>query len=780
MKVPVVLAALLLLVSCNRDPNVAKKRYVEMGDNYYKREQYKQASLLYRNALRKDQRYGLAHYKLALTELKMGQPGPAAGELRRAIELLPANSNEHGDAAIKLADIYLLVAARDKQAFTEVETVAQDLLKKDPKSVDGHRMMAALANINAQHAFAGGHIDTGRTELKNAIAEFHAALAGKPGDVPMLFGLGQSLAIDQQYADAEKIFRDLIAQDKTLGAAYMQLYRICVIQNRVPDAESVLKLAVSNNPKEYTYLTLLARHYYAMKRREDMLKVLDQIKSHAKDNRNAYIIVGDFYYRIGDGDEAIRQYKEGIQNDQKRKPIYQKLMIQVLLSQGKKGMAADIDSDILKDNPKDNDARGIQAQLLLDKGEIQKALTELQGVVSGSPNNPVARFDLGRAHYARGEYEQARQQYAEAIRLRPDFLLPRLAMAKLQAARGDYEAALKTSNEVLQLDRGNLPARMLQAGCLMGMKRYNESRELLQALLKADPNSTDALFQLGVLNLVEQKYKDAEEAFRRDYSLQPANSRGLMGMVEVYMAENKEDLAIQTLENEIQKYPNRTDYHLALGNSAVRAGRYDLALAEFQKVVDGMDKKSKTAADVYLRIGETCRRKGDLAGAVGALQQARNLAPDSSLVIATLALALDSANRKQEARIAYEQCFKIDPRSGVCLNNLAYLLAENNGDLDQALTYAQRAKQLLPQLYEVSDTLGWIYLKKQLTDNAIDQFKDIVTKQPTHSTYRYHLGMAYAQKGDKPKAIQELNKALQSNPAKDESDKIKQLLQKLG
>jgi len=87
---------------------------------------------------------------------------------------------------------------------------------------------------------------------------------------------------------------------------------------------------------------------------------------------------------------------------------------------------------------------------------------------------------------------------------------------------------------------------------------------------------------------------------------------------------------------------------------------------------------------------------------------------------------------------------------------------------------------LLPQLYEVSDTLGWIYLKKQLTDNAIEQFQQIVTKQPTHSTYRYHLGMAYAQKGDKPKAILELNKALQSNPAKDESDKIKQLLQKLG
>src|SRR5690348_9491442 len=242
-----------------------------------------------------------------------------------------------------------------------------------------------------------------------------------------------------------------------------------------------------------------------------------------------------------------------------------------------------------------------------------------------------------------------------------------------------------------------------------------------------------------------------------------------MGAVEVYLAENKEDLAIQTLQQEIQKNPNRTEYHIALGNTAVRVGKYDVAMAEFQKVVDGGNKNSRSTGEVYLRMGETCRRKGDFNGAITNLQQARQRLPDNTLVVATLALTLDSAGRKQEAKMAYEQCLKLEPRHGVCLNNLAYLLAENNGDLDQALTYAQRAKQLLPNLYEVADTLGWIYLKKQLTDNAIQSFKEIVARQPAHSTYRYHLGMAYAQKGDRPKAIQELNKALQSNPPKDEA-----------
>jgi tetratricopeptide (TPR) repeat protein len=316
---------------------------------------------------------------------------------------------------------------------------------------------------------------------------------------------------------------------------------------------------------------------------------------------------------------------------------------------------------------------------------------------------------------------------------------------------------------------------------LMGMKKYGDSRDLLHAVLKVDPNSTDSLFQLGVVSLAENKYADAIEAFRKTYSLEPANGRGLMGMVEVYLAQNKDDLALQTLQTEIQKYPKRTDYHMALGNTAVRVGKYDMAIAEFQGVANGTDKDSKKAlGEVYLRIGETCRRKGDYNAAILALQKSRSALPDNTVVLATLALTLDTAGRKQEARLAYEQCLKIDPRNAVALNNLAYLLAENNGDLEMALTYAQRSKQLLPQLNEIADTLGWIYLKKGLTDSAIEQFRDIVTKQPSHSTYRYHLGMAYAQKGDRLKAIQELNGALKNSPPKDESDKIKQLLAKLG
>jgi tetratricopeptide (TPR) repeat protein len=221
------------------------------------------------------------------------------------------------------------------------------------------------------------------------------------------------------------------------------------------------------------------------------------------------------------------------------------------------------------------------------------------------------------------------------------------------------------------------------------------------------------------------------------------------------------------------------DYRMVLANTAERLGKQDLAISEYLKVAASVDARSKGAATVFLHLGEIYRLKGDLNNAIAALSKARTAQPEDPQILGALGQALDSAGRKQEARENYEHCLRLDPKNGMALNNLAFILVENHGDLDQALTYAQRARQLLPHYPDVSDTLGQIYLKKQLTDSAVDTFRQVVAQQPARAIYRYHLGQAYAQKGEKEKAIQELQIALKSNPQKDEETQIRQLLQKL-
>ena len=106
------------------------------------------------------------------------------------------------------------------------------------------------------------------------------------------------------------------------------------------------------------------------------------------------------------------------------------------MRQGKRNEAADLNAQVLKTIPNDNDAKGLAATFLLDKGDINRALAELQAVVTRAPNNPVARYNLGRAHAAHGELEQARQHFTEGDRAASRITVQaRLALAQLLVAR---------------------------------------------------------------------------------------------------------------------------------------------------------------------------------------------------------------------------------------------------------------------------------------------------------------------------------------------------------
>ncbi|HEY2018663.1 MAG TPA: tetratricopeptide repeat protein [Bryobacteraceae bacterium] len=785
-EITAVSVAVLALVSCNRDPKVVARGYVATGDKYYEKGKYREARLMYMRAKQKDLRFGDAYYKWGLAELKLGSFGAAVGAFQRAIELIPPSRQERWDSIVKISDIYLVAAHQERdqhnqqQYLDDVEHWCGELLKHDPNSYDGHRLTGDLylgkSIIESQRA----EKDAAAKFLEQAIAEYHKADSINPGQVGILMQLARTSVSKNDLAGAEQLYRQAIDKDKTNQPAYTELYRLYWAEKKQAEGEQLLKLAFQNT-KQVIYLTTLATQYAVQSRKPEMVSTLDQVKANFQSYPDAYVTVGDFYYRQGDNEAALREYREGIAKDPKRKTTYEKHMIEVMLHEGRAAEAIALNSQILKEDPKDPDSRGLAATVLLEKGEIAKAITDLQTLVTSAPDNPVARYNLGRAYAARGDWEQARQAYQKATEIKPDYLLPRLALAKLQFSRAEYEAAQKSAETILNtFDRNNATAQLILTASLIGQKKFPEARNLLDYLVKAKPSSPEVYLQLGVLNLAEKKYKESETAFRKAYDLNPADTRGLIGVVQCNLVQNRGDQAVQLLQTESDKSPNRKDLRIALANAELDNGKYDQAIAGYQQVLSSPDGNVKQRAGVYLRLGEAYRRKGDHSSAIANMQKARESQPDDSAVLTNLALTFDEAGRTSESRQVYEAALKLDPNNGLILNNLAFQMAEHGGDLNEALTKALKAKQLLPNLLEVSDTIGWIYLKKGLNDNAVDIFKDLVNKVPGQATYRYHLGMALNNKGDKAQAARELRESLKYNPSKEEREKIQELLGRLG
>ena len=129
-----------------------------------------------------------------------------------------------------------------------------------------------------------------------------------------------------------------------------------------------------------------------------------------------------------------------------------------------------------------------------------------------------------------------------------------------------------------------------------------------------------------------------------------------------------------------------------------------------------------------------------------------------------VALILEAQKKPAEAQKVYEKIVATSPKAAVASNNLAWLYVEGGGNLDVAMQLALTASEQLPKVAEVTDTLGWIYVKKGLPDLAIPPLLASVEKDPKNASYRYHLGLAYAKKGDKRKARDAFDEALKIQP----------------
>ena len=206
-----------------------------------------------------------------------------------------------------------IVAARDapdsKDLLDDVEGWCKELLKRDPNSFDGHRLMGDLDLARAMAALKVAQKDTAQVLLDSAIVEYRKANTIKPDQQAVLMQLARTVSGKGDYVTAEQYYHQILDKDKTFQPAYTELYKLYLFTGKPADAENLLKRAFQDNPKQYQYLVLLASQYSAQKRPADMVAVLDQIKSHAKDFSDAYLWVGDFYFRLGNSDAAIREYR---------------------------------------------------------------------------------------------------------------------------------------------------------------------------------------------------------------------------------------------------------------------------------------------------------------------------------------------------------------------------------------------------------------------------------------------------------------------------------------
>jgi tetratricopeptide (TPR) repeat protein len=755
-KLVIFVAALGLLLgttSCLR----SARSYLDKGDKLYASGKYEEAVLNYKNALQKDQNSGEAYYGLALTLAQQGKARDAYEEMNRAAQLL---SNRQ-DVQIRLADLglvlYLGDATRPSGLYKQLTEISDALLAKNSSSFDGLRIK--------------GYLRLSEKKTPEALDFFGRANAIQPPQAEVGLQLTQILIQSKAYDEAERVAWRVIQSGTSLPQIYDVLYTFYLRNSRLADAERVLKAKVDNNPKTARYITQLAAHYYAFHQPAAMNGTLQRLR----DFPDGHLLIGDFLSDTGQLDEARREFEAGAKSNPKQAAVYQKRIADLLLAQGKKDEAMRVVDSLVSADPSDMSPRSVKAGLLMQSaggGKIDAAVKELTEVVKNKPNNTLARYNLARALLAQGNLPLASGQFQEAIRQQPRFLAPRYHLAEIGVETRRFDLALRYANDILAIRPGDPRGTLLLAMGQQGLGKLKESRDTLNAVIRQQPGFIDAQLQLGLLDMREKRLDEAREIFRKLYQPGDKDTRPLKALVEALMAAGQYEQALQILTDALKRVPDSADIHSTMASSALKAHKTDLAIDHYQWLVSA----DPNNAEFLVYLGEACYMKGDTNRAVATLQKAHQLDPQNPQALAGLAPIFEETGKTQEAMATYRQLLQLQPENPAALNNLALLMSNSGGNLDEALRFAEKAQQKMPNAPPVADTVGWIYLQKGMPQSAVRVFSNLTLAEPGNATYHYHYGLSLLKTGNKQKGAAELRAALMNHPSKDQEAQIRQLM----
>jgi tetratricopeptide (TPR) repeat protein len=418
-----------------------------------------------------------------------------------------------------------------------------------------------------------------------------------------------------------------------------------------------------------------------------------------------------------------------------------------------------VDSVLARD-PGNPIALVTKAQMLLSANQLDDALARATAAARSDRRNALALFVIGNIQSARNDVSHAIAAYNDVLKLNPRAVPAYVRIASLLVARRDFNGARAAVVSGLALQPENLRLRLMLVRVHMGSNRLDDAEHELEALNKLYPASASVQALTGQLRAAMRDTTGARQAYDRALILEPLNWDAFEGLVILRVQSGQPDEARRLLEARLVKMPADSAALVLMARTYFAIGALDRAEPYLKKAIDA-EPGNLTAYELlgalYL---ETHRLDEARIQYEAAVKRAPRMVPANLM----LGVVLEAQHKTDEAMRQYERVLELDPKSVVANNNLAWLHIQRDDNIDVALAFALAAKQARPADATVNDTLGWIYYKKNLANDAVRLLQQAIQAESKNPLHYYHLGMAYLKRGDDEEARAALEHALGLDP----------------
>jgi len=729
------LVACLAIASLGCSAEAAKRRAFDRGQQYFQAGKLPEAIIEFRNAVNRDERWGEARYQLAEAYAAHAEPELAYKQYIRAADLLPDDVNVQLKAAA-----YLLLAGQ----YDDAKARAEQVLAKHPDNVEAqvalgsalaglHDLDAAVTRI--MHAI---QLDPGRSQsymtlarvrvaqrrTDEARAAFDKAVNAETRSVPAYLARANFQWSVGDLADAERSLKRVLELEPGNILTHRVLATLYLSSERIPEAEEHLKLVAAATKTVAAQLSL-ADYYLLSRRYDDARQVLSPLTTAAATRSAAETRLANLLYAEGALADAQRLLDEVLQREPNHE-IAHLLKARWLLVAAKPEQALEHARLALSVNPDLVPALYLKAEAEARTRRTADAIASLHELLKVIPRDPAAQTGLSALHLARNEIESAVHVAEEALTNAPGNAAARMALVRALIARGDLKAAaielapLKASRET--------PAEVHAVEGALEMRRGNRraARASFERALTQDAASREALIGLTLLDATENKSLAARSRLESRLASFD-NDPGLLFLsAKLFLADGQPARAEELLRRTVALDPFDIEAARLLARLLTDRQRVDASIKAF----DEEAAREPTNLSARLMGAVLVHTQGNLA----------------------------------DAKARYQAILRIEPRAALAANNLAAIYAEEGDNLKEAQTLAESAADQVPTHAGVLDTLGSVYLRRQLYGPAIVQFGRSVAAEPNNPLYHYHLGLALSKGGDTQRAREAFQRAVKLNP----------------
>ncbi|WP_054762479.1 tetratricopeptide repeat protein [Methylomonas koyamae] len=762
------LVCALLLFGCNSPVETADS-HLQKGKDFIEKGELDKAFLELKSANQSDDKRGETYYYMALLDEKSNNYKAMKQNLTRALEL------DSGllDAKIKLGKLNVLSGDLDKAL-----ELAKAALASDPGNLEA-QIIEASVYVKQEKSDQASQIvqqilkDNQDNVDVLSLAAALAYKANRPADALDLIGKGLdkdgkniALRLFRVKINASNNQVDKVIEDyKSLVDLYpennnfkLSLASIYSMTNKLDLAESLLRIvAEKEGYKPDSEITLLE---FLNARAKDRVPVEYEVMVNRHQRQGALILeLSKWMMANGFIDTA----KNGLQKvvelegDGDLGLTAKVLIADTSMLAKQYDVTKNIVDQVLVSNPEFVPAKLLRARLFLAENNPDEALVLLNKLVWDKANLDEVYALLGQVHQVKKDRKTADKYFKQALEVNPVNLVAFNNTFSSYIQTGQRDTARQVLDKALKLKPNQINFLISQAELDILEKRWDQAQDVVHKIaLFSKEKAVPFYLQANVLQ-GKGKYSDAIALYDKILQEFPGHLNSMVNLARSFDASGQKEKAVSYLEIHHDKHPDDSTIVGVLTDVYLANKDYSKA----KKLLSAQIDKFPKSVSSYLALAKVQALSGENVESVKQIYlKGLQANPDDVQLALALAGLYEQVNEKQNAKKIYEELLERHPDVDVVVNNLSALLVESDDqdNLVKGMALAERFKNSDNPYFQ--DTYAWALVRSGRVTDGLKLLEELIIKEPKLPEFRYHLGVAHYQSGNKATALSELKQAI--------------------